>query len=102
MRNVPKVKLGLVAVSRECLPIELSKKRRINLVKECRLRKIPVVEIQTIVENEKDALKSLEELRQAGINALVIYLGNSGPEGPTTILAQKVGGPVMYAAAAET
>ncbi len=101
MKNVAKVKLGIVAVSRDCFPIELSKKRRINLVKECRLRKLPVVEAQTIVENEKDVLKSLEELRQAGVNALVIYLGNFGPEGPTTMLAQKFGGPVMVAAAAE-
>jgi L-fucose isomerase-like protein len=32
---------------------------------------------------------------------LVIFLGNFGPEGPTTMLAQKFQGPVMFAAAAE-
>ncbi len=35
------------------------------------------------------------------VNALVVYLGNFGPETPETILAQKFGGPVMYIAAAE-
>jgi len=101
MKNVPKVKLGIVAVSRDCFPRELSRKRRTNVVKECRAQKIPIVEIKTIVENEKDALKALDELRAANVNALVVYLGNFGPEGPTTILAQKFDGPLMVAAAAE-
>ena len=76
MKNIPKIKLGVVAVSRDCFPMELSKKRRSNLVKECRARKIPVVEIQTIVENETDVLKAEQELGQKGVNALVIFLGN--------------------------
>ena len=101
MKNIPKVKLGIVAVSRDCFPIELSRKRRTNLVKACRARKTPLVEIATIVENEKDALKALAELAERGVNALVLYLGNFGPEGPATILARKFDGPVMVAAAAE-
>jgi len=101
MKNIPKVKLGIVAVSRDCFPIELSRKRRMNVVKACRAKKIPIVEIATIVENEKDSLKALAELRERGVNALVLYLGNFGPEGPGTILVQKFDGPVMYAAAAE-
>jgi len=101
MKNVPKVNLGIVAVSRDCFPVELSRKRRIQVVKECRAKKIPITIIETIVENEKDGLQALEEIRQKNVNALVIYLGNFGPEGPTTLLAQKFGGPVMVAAAAE-
>ena len=101
MKNIPRIKLGVVAVSRDCFPAELSKKRRLNVVNECRARKIPVVEIQTIVENETDVLKAEQELDHKGINALVIFLGNFGPEGPTTMLAQRFAGPVMFAAAAE-
>ena len=101
MKNVPKVNLGIVAVSRDCFPVELSRQRRNRVVKESRAKKIPLAVIETIVENEKDALKVLEEIRQKNVNALVIYLGNFGPEGPTTLLAQKFGGPVMFAAAAE-
>ena len=32
MNNIPKVKVGIVAVSRDCFPIELSIKRRKALV----------------------------------------------------------------------
>jgi L-fucose isomerase-like protein len=101
MKNIPPVTLALLAVSRDCFPIELSRKRRVRVVEECKARNIPVVELQTIVENESDVLKALEEIRDKKVNALVLYLGNFGPEGPTTMLAQKFGGPVMLAAAAE-
>jgi L-fucose isomerase-like protein len=101
MKNIPKVRLGIVAVSRDCFPVELSRKRRGHVVAACRKAGLPVVEIKATVENERDALAALEEIRAKDVNALVIYLGNFGPEGPTTILAQKFGGPVMVAAAAE-
>ena len=93
--------MGIVAVSRDCFPIELSRKRRVKVVEECKSKSIPVVEIQTIVENDTDVVKALEEIRDKKVNALVLYLGNFGPEGPTTMLAQKFVGPVMLAAAAE-
>jgi len=101
MKNIPELKLGIVAVSRDCFPIELSKKRRKSVVEECKKADLKISEIETIVENESDALKALSELETQKVNALVIYLGNFGPEGPTTILAQKFDGPVMFVAAAE-
>ena len=101
MNNIPKVRLGIVAVSRDCFPIELSRKRRVKVVAECRKAGVAVTPIDTVVENEADVLKALEEIRAKKVNALVLYLGNFGPEGPTTLLAQKFGGPVMFAAAAE-
>jgi L-fucose isomerase-like protein len=101
MINLPEVRLGVVAVSRDCFPIELSRKRRVQVFEECRKLGLPVAEIETVVENEKDALKALEEIREKRVTARLIYLGNFGPEGPTTILAQRFGGPAMVAAAAE-
>ncbi|MCJ7580757.1 MAG: fucose isomerase [Candidatus Aminicenantes bacterium] len=101
MNNMPEVNLGMVAVSRDCFPVELSRNRRDRVARECKKRKISLSTIETVVENEKDSLKVLEELSEKKINALVIYLGNFGPEGPTTWLAQKFDGPVMFAAAAE-
>ena len=101
MKNIPKLKLGLIAVSRDCFPIELSRKRRIALARECRAKKIPLAELKTIVENENDVLRAEKELKEKGVNALVIFLGNFGPEGPTALLAQRFDGPVMFAAAAE-
>jgi L-fucose isomerase-like protein len=101
MQNIPAIKLGIVAVSRDCFPIELSRKRRQNVVAACKAQKVPIIEIETVVENERDALKALDELKQKQVNALALYLGNFGPEGPTTLLAQKFDGPVMLVAAAE-
>jgi L-fucose isomerase-like protein len=101
MTNVPDVRLGIVAVSRDCFPIELSRRRRNAVVEACKAQHIPVTQIETVVENEKDALKALDELKVKRINSLALYLGNFGPEGPTTWLAQHFDGPVMIAAAAE-
>ncbi len=101
MTNIPPIKLGIVAVSRDCFPIELSKTRRDKVVEASRAKGIEIFPLSTIVENEKDGLKALKEIADQSINALVVFLGNFGPEGPTTILAQKFGGPVMLAAAAE-
>ncbi len=101
MNNVPSVTMGFIAVSRDCFPIELSRKRRKKVVEECTAKKISVVELETIVENENDIANALKELREKNVNALTIYLGNFGPEGPLTLLAQKFDGPVMIVAAAE-
>src|SRR4030042_593542 len=94
MNNIPQVKTGIIAVSRDCFPIELSQQRRSMVVKACREKKIVVTELKTTIENESDVLKALKEIEKEGINSLVIYLGNFGPEGPETLLAQKFGGPV--------
>jgi L-fucose isomerase-like protein len=101
MNNVPDVNLGVLAVSRDCFPVELSRKRRLCVVEHCRKMNIPVTELETVIETDHDVLKALEEVRAKNINALVLYLGNFGPEGPTTLMAQRFGGPVMLAAAAE-
>ena len=101
LQNIPVVKPGIIAVSRDCFPIELSQRRRKAVVDAFRNAGGEIVEIMTTVENESDALKALEELKANGVNALVMYLGNFGPEGPETMLADKFGGPTMFVAAAE-
>lgn len=101
MHNIPEIKVALVAVSRDCFPIELSQKRRETIIKFTEEMKMPVVEIDTTIENENDVLMALGEIEASGANALCIFLGNFGPEGPETLLAQRFDGPVMFAAAAE-
>ena len=98
MSNIPEVKLGIIAVSRDCFPIALSEKRRAAIVKQCRggLYECPVT-----VENEKDMLKAVEDVKKAGCNALVVFLGNFGPETPETLIAKYFDGPCMFVAAAE-
>ena len=101
MHNMPEVKTGIVAVSRDCFLISLSQNRRNRVVEECGKKNIPVIACETIVENERDVLKALDELNDKGANALVIYLGNFGPEGPLSMLAERFDGPVMLVGAAE-
>lgn len=101
MNNVPTIKVGIVAVSRDCFPAELSKARRKKVVQACQKKNLTITEIDTTIENEKDVLQALEEMKNKGIDSLVIYLGNFGPEGPTSMLASKFNGPVMLVAAAE-
>ncbi len=101
MNNIPEIKPGIVAVSRDCFPVELSQNRRNRIVEACSTMKLDIVEINTVVEKEEDVGKVLKEIHTQGVNALIIFLGNFGPEGPTTQLAQKFKGPVMFVAAAE-
>ncbi|MFC1493045.1 L-fucose/L-arabinose isomerase family protein [candidate division KSB1 bacterium] len=101
MKNIPDVKTGIAAVSRDCFPIELSGGRRKKVAGYCKNNNIPLTEIQTIIENEGNIENALAEIRDKKVNALVVYLGNFGPEGPATKLAEKFSGPIMFAAAAE-
>ena len=98
MVNIPEVKLGIIAVSRDCFPIALSTARREAIVKAYG---DGIYNCKITVENEKDALKAVEEVRSAGVNALVVFLGNFGPETPETLICKHFDGPVMYVAAAE-
>ncbi len=100
MTNIPDVKLGIIAVSRDCFVISLSEKRRAAIVKAFG-NKGSLYEAKTTVENEKDMLKAVAEVKEAGCNALVVFLGNFGPETPETQIAQNFDGPCMFVAAAE-
>ena len=98
MKNIPTVKLGIIAVSRDCFPITLSEKRRKNIVDKC---KYPLYECPITVENERDMLSAVNDICEKQCNALVVFLGNFGPETPETLIAKYFDGPVMYVAAAE-
>ena len=74
--NIPQVKLGVVAVSRDCFPIDLSRRRRAAVVEAVKKAGGEITEIGTIIENEADSLKALKELQAEGCNALLVYLGN--------------------------
>jgi len=88
-QNIPIVKLGIVAVSRDCFPATLSEKRKEAVVKCMTADGAEIFNSKIIVENETDVINALADLKANGVNALVIFLGNFGPEGPETMLAQK-------------
>ena len=104
MNNIPKVKVGIVAVSRDCFPEPLSVNRRKALV-EAYAKKYDAADIYEcpvcIVESEIHMVQALEDIKKAGCNALCVYLGNFGPEIAETLLAKHFDGPKMFVAAAE-
>ena len=104
MINMPKVKVGVVGVSRDCFPASLTISRREALCKAYAAKydasdiyECPV----TIIESEIDMVNALEDIKKAGCNALCVYLGNFGPEISETLLAKHFEGPKMFIAAAE-
>ena len=104
MFNVPKAKVGIVAVSRDCFPEELAVNRRKALVEAYKAKydaddiyECPVC----IVESEIHMCQALEDIKKAGCNALCVFLGNFGPEISETLLAKHFDGPKMFCAAAE-
>ncbi|MBR4206327.1 MAG: L-fucose/L-arabinose isomerase family protein [Clostridia bacterium] len=104
MKNTPTVKLGVVAVSRDCFPESLSVNRRRALIDayEAKYGKCDVYECPVcIVESEIQMLEAIEDLKKNECNALCVYLGNFGPEISETMLAQNFDGPVMFCAAGE-
>ena len=102
MINMPQVKLAVVGVSRDCFPIALTKARVAAVMAEVKKAKLAdVVDCPVTIENEIDAMKALAWAKENGVNACCMYLGNFGPEGPTTLFVQKFGGPAMVLAAKE-
>lgn len=101
MINVPNVKVGIVAVSRDCFPMSLSNSRRAAVVTAYREKGLDIYECPITIENEKHMLAALADVNEANCNALVVYLGNFGPETSETLLAKNFNGPVMFVAAAE-
>ena len=104
MINIPKMKVGIVAVSRDCFPESLSVNRRKALV-DAYAKKYDAEDIYEcpicIVESEIHMVQALEDIKKAGCNALCVYLGNFGPEISETLLAKHFEGPKMFVAASE-
>jgi L-fucose isomerase-like protein len=104
MQNIPQVKVGIVAVSRDCFPESLSVDRRKALI-DAYTKKYDAADIYEcpicIVESEIHMVQALEDIKKAECNALCVYLGNFGPEISETLLAKHFDGPKMFIAAAE-
>lgn len=104
MLNVPKAKVGIVAVSRDCFPESLAVNRRKALVEAYKkaynaedIYECPIC----IVESEIHMMQALEDVKKNECNGIVVYLGNFGPEISETLLAKHYDGPALFIAAAE-
>ncbi len=104
MKNIPELKIGIVAVSRNSFPEELSVRRRKAVVEKYTEKYGPDEIFESpicIVESELHMRRALKNLEKEECNALCVFLGNFGPEISETMLAEKFDGPVMFCAAAE-
>lgn len=104
MNNAPVIKAGIIAVSRDCFPESLSVTRREALISayQKKYNQEDIYECPVcIVESEIHMMEALADVKNAGCNAVVVYLGNFGPEIAETLLAKHFDGPIMYVAAAE-
>ncbi len=104
MSNIPQIKVGVVAVSRDCFPESLSVNRR-KAVIDAYVTKYNDVDLYEcpicIVESEIHMVEALNDIKMNKCDALVVYLGNFGPEIAETLLAKHFDGPCMFVAAAE-
>ncbi len=100
-KNIPEVKLGLIASSRSNFADELSESSREQIGRLLVENKVNVHVVSRLVVTEEHALEAVREAKQAGCNALAVILGNFGPETAETLIAKFFEGPVMYAAVSE-
>lgn len=99
IKNVPEIKVGIIAVSRGCFPSKLAEKRRTAIVQK--YNNSNLYECPIIVTTEDDAQKAVTDIKANNVNSLVVYLGNFGPETPETMIADMFDGPIMYVGASE-
>lgn len=104
MNNIPVVKIGVVAVSRNSFPESLAINRRRAVIKAYKEKygmesvyECPIC----VVEDQRQMMHALTDIKAAGCNALAVFLGNFGPEIEETLLAKYFDGPRMFFAAAE-
>ena len=73
--NIPKIKVGIVAVSRDCFPASLAENRRKALVKAYK-DKYDAADIYecpiTIIESEIDMVNALADIKKNDCNALCV------------------------------
>lgn len=100
----PEVKLGLVSASRNCFPRALSDQRARRLLAACEEAGLTLTVPQGecwVIETKAHAEEAARQLRQAGCDAAVLFLGNFSPEIEDANFVKAFGGKVMLIAAAE-
>lgn len=100
----PDITLGIVSASRNCFPRALSEERTERLLKAAAAAGINLVTPQgesRIIETKSHAREAAAQLKKAGVDAVVFYLGNFSPEIEDAVFLKEFGGYAMIIAAAE-
>ena len=82
IHNIPDVKLGLIAVSRDCFVISLSERRRAEVAAAYAKKGGEIYECKVTVENELDMLKAVEDVKAAGLQRSGGLPGQFRPRDP--------------------
>lgn len=100
----PNIKLGMVSASRDCFPRELAEKRFRSLVKRGEEAGmdlfVPKGEC-CVIETKEQALQAADQLKEAGCDGAVLFLGNFSPEIEDAAFVKAFDKTVMVMAAAE-
>ena len=72
MNNIPVVKLGIAAVSRDCFPMSLSEQRCEAVVKAAKDKGLDIFKCPTTIERETQMMQALKELKDAGIKVAMV------------------------------
>ena len=64
MNNIPEVKMGLIAVSRDCFPITLSERRSKEVEAAVKEAGMDIYRANTVVESDTDMVKAVEEIKK--------------------------------------
>ncbi|HYY28639.1 MAG TPA: hypothetical protein VE860_11870 [Chthoniobacterales bacterium] len=100
----PDIKLGLVSASRNCFPRALSEERTNRLLEGCRAAGISLTVPEgdcRIIETKDHAVQAARQLKAAGCDAVVYFLGNFSPEIEDAYFVKLYNEPVLLIAAAE-
>jgi len=100
----PDITLGLVSASRNCFPRALSEERTERLLQAASAAGINLVTPQgecRIIETKTHAREAAAQLRKAGVDAVVFFLGNFSPEIEDAVFLKEFDGFAMIIAAAE-
>lgn len=70
MMNMPEIKMGIVAVSRDCFPMTLSESRRKAVAAAYNAKYGQIYECPIVVESEIHMQQALADIKAAGCTAL--------------------------------
>ena len=104
MKNIPDVKIGIVAGSTDWMPSDIAVENRKRLVEiyTARYGADEIYECSIcITDNEVNIRRAMREIQKAECTAVCVYYANYGPESAGTLFAREFDGPVMFIAAAE-
>ena len=100
----PDLTLGFVAASRPCFPRQISERRAGDILKRCHAQGLAPFVPQgrcAVIETKEDACDASRQMREAGCDVAILYLGNFSPEIEDAVFVRQFDGPVMVLAGAE-